>query len=70
MQAIVPRLVSWFTLLVTPAGTPMDEQHMLVARVRMRTVQTSKDKQRQRKKEKQVPMPSVVGGPDQALSPE
>ncbi|EDQ86723.1 uncharacterized protein MONBRDRAFT_28067, partial [Monosiga brevicollis MX1] len=66
-QAMSARLISWMTILVTPAGKPMDKAHLVVAHVDESSM-TKKDRERLAgNKDKQRPF--CIGGSDQALSP-
>jgi hypothetical protein len=66
-------LVPWFSLLVTPAGSPMDPKYLLVSE-HHRTHTSAGDKRRKAKTAanatKVVPRVNVIGGPDQALAPK
>lgn len=72
-KAIGPRLISWFTLMITPAGAAMDPKHVLVPRGAVEGEFSDRGGElaaKRPKAEKSASLPLVVGGAMQALTPD
>lgn len=82
IPAATQRIVSWFTLLITPAGTPLDPRHVIIANPLVQTTAPSgagagagaapKNKKRKvdETSEDNTPTTLVIGGSAQLMAPD